>query len=557
MLNLTWLGTYVQTQHDDHEDVVGQGEIDLVHDQNLVISEARLAIDIGLTRRFGVSMMVPARFVATSIRYLDTGGAEVELVRPGIHHRNERVTGLGDPLVLGSFAGHLAGWRLTARAGMSLPLGRTEENPFVLGDVGLAHQHIQLGTGTVNPVFAAEAARSAGAWRFGVFALTQQVVYENAKGYQAGDRYAAGLALRRRMGPRWSLRTGLDVQAETAERWDGIVHTDDGNRGRLDLILGAGASWSATPRLTLDLAVKIPLVTYAVGGQLEMPAIVELGAAWSFGGPAVEPDEHGEEHEHGDQHDHGDEHGHADEHDAPKVDTAGLDVADLGAPGEAVALVPVPGKLTIFDFWAPWCEPCKILEPALVEIARAHPDTVAIRRIDVVDWDSAAAAKYLTPGGFNLPHLKIYDARGQLVLEESSATGKLEALIERVRGLAAPRPTAAPPSPVRPPAQPSTPPVSRTPAPPRALAPIAIKVTANGFEPANVTVPRGTPVTLRFERTTERTCATEVVLDLDGKKIVKDLPLHQHVDLTLTFAQAGTVSYACAMNMVRGTITVR
>ena len=192
-----------------------------------------------------------------------------------------------------------------------------------------------------------------------------------------------------------------------------------------------------------------------------MPAIVELGVAWSFNGPAPRPvaiaeeaeDDHdhgGDDHDHGgDGHDHGgDGHDHGgdghDDHGGDGNDdhgghgaaaTAGLDVADLGAPGEAVDLTPVPGKLTIFDFWATWCEPCKILEPALIELARAHPDLVAIRRIDVVDWDSAAAARHLTPGGFGLPHLKIFDRDGALILVRSSATGQLDALIAAVRAL--------------------------------------------------------------------------------------------------------------------------
>lgn len=170
-----------------------------------------------------------------------------------------------------------------------------------------------------------------------------------------------------------------------------------------------------------------------------MPAIVELGVSWAFGGPAAPKEEH--DHEHGEEHDH--DHGHPNGHDddhgtAEHPDSHGLDVIDLGPPGAAVALVPVPGKLTIFDFWAPWCGPCKVLDPALVEIARAHPDTVAIRRIDVVDWDSAAAATYLTPGGFNLPHLKVFGPDGTLVLERSSETDKLQALIDAVRALAAP-----------------------------------------------------------------------------------------------------------------------
>ena len=569
-MRLSGLGTYVETQHDDHEDVVGRGEIDLVHDQDLVVTETRLSVDIGLPGGFGIGLTLPLRVVSTSIRYLDTAGMEVDLVAPGVHHRNETVSGLGDPMVLGSYGRRLGPLNVVARVGLTLPLGHTEENPFTLGDAGLRHQHIQLGSGTVNPVLAVEVSRSWGAWRAGAFALTQQALYANGKGYQAGDRYAGGVAVRRRLGRAWSLRGGVEVQGETAERWDGMVHTEEGNQGRVDAMLGAGASWAATRALSIDLGVKVPVVTHVVGGQLDMPAVVELGASWSFGGKraaAPHVHDHGDEHEHGEhaehEHDEPAEHGHDEPaehgHDEPATvhpDTTGLDVVDLGPPGAAVDLVPVAGKITIFDFWATWCEPCKTLEPALVELARAHPDRVAIRRIDVVDWESAAVARHLTPGGFSLPHLKIYDATGRLVLERSSEVGKLQELIDATRAAVeqeqpAPQPT--PPAPTPKPVPAPTP----KPAPKPAPVSRRITVTAAGFEPANVDVPRGKRVTFVFERKTDKTCATEVVLQHEGKRVEQALPLNQPVTLTLTFSAAGTVPYACAMNHVRGTITVK
>ena len=84
-----------------------------------------------------------------------------------------------------------------------------------------------------------------------------------------------------------------------------------------------------------------------------------------------------------------------------------------------------------------------------------------------------------------------------------------------------------------------------------------ILVTRAGFEPKNVTVPRGKPVILRFERRIEQTYGTEVVMTVDGRKIVKDLPLNKPVDLPITFGTPGTVKYSCSMDMIRGTITVQ
>jgi hypothetical protein len=94
---------------------------------------------------------------------------------------------------------------------------------------------------------------------------------------------------------------------------------------------------------------------------------------------------------------------------------------------------------------------------------------------------------------------------------------------------------------------------------PRPAAPtrVEIVVTRAGFEPKNVTVPRGKPVILRFELRVERTCGTEVVMVVDGQKIMKDLPLNQPVDVAITFGTAGVVKYSCAMDMIRGSITVQ
>jgi plastocyanin domain-containing protein len=64
-------------------------------------------------------------------------------------------------------------------------------------------------------------------------------------------------------------------------------------------------------------------------------------------------------------------------------------------------------------------------------------------------------------------------------------------------------------------------------------------------------------VVLRFKRTVQKTCATEVAFEHDGKRVLKDLPLDKTVDIALTFEQPGTIRYHCAMDMFRGTITVQ
>ena len=85
-----------------------------------------------------------------------------------------------------------------------------------------------------------------------------------------------------------------------------------------------------------------------------------------------------------------------------------------------------------------------------------------------------------------------------------------------------------------------------------------IAVTDKGFEPRDVTVPAGKPVTLVFDRKTDQTCATEIVVEAgDGTKIEKKLPLNTPVEIATTFPKAGKLGYACAMDMMKGTITVQ
>jgi thioredoxin 1 len=40
------------------------------------------------------------------------------------------------------------------------------------------------------------------------------------------------------------------------------------------------------------------------------------------------------------------------------------------------------GELTIVDFWAPWCGPCKVLHPILDNLQKNNPD-IKIMKVNV------------------------------------------------------------------------------------------------------------------------------------------------------------------------------
>jgi plastocyanin domain-containing protein len=83
---------------------------------------------------------------------------------------------------------------------------------------------------------------------------------------------------------------------------------------------------------------------------------------------------------------------------------------------------------------------------------------------------------------------------------------------------------------------------------------VIITVTRNGFVPARVHLKAGQPVRLVVTRTVERTCATDIVVADFGIK--KALPLNQPVEVAFTPRKAGAIRYACAMDMIAGSLVV-
>ena len=75
------------------------------------------------------------------------------------------------------------------------------------------------------------------------------------------------------------------------------------------------------------------------------------------------------------------------------------------------------------------------------------------------------------------------------------------------------------------------------------------------LEPNALTLQAGKPARITFTRTTDETCATEVVLPDYG--IRKTLPLDQGVTIEFTPKKSATAGFACGMNMLKGALVVQ
>jgi plastocyanin domain-containing protein len=89
---------------------------------------------------------------------------------------------------------------------------------------------------------------------------------------------------------------------------------------------------------------------------------------------------------------------------------------------------------------------------------------------------------------------------------------------------------------------------------PNADGSVPITVGKDGFQPKSVTLKKGAPGTLIFTRTTDETCATEVVFpQLDIKK---DLPKDKPVTITIPTDKAQTLTFQCGMGMYKSAVVV-
>lgn len=111
-----------------------------------------------------------------------------------------------------------------------------------------------------------------------------------------------------------------------------------------------------------------------------------------------------------------------------------LDVVQISKQGEAVELAAfvVPGKVTVFDFHALWCGPCKQVDRHMLSVLKDNDD-VALRKLNIVDWDSPVTKQYLT-GAASLPFVIVYGRDGKRVAKITGLElDKLDAAIDKGR----------------------------------------------------------------------------------------------------------------------------
>ena len=252
-------------------------------------------VDVGLKYQLNSQWMLEANVPyetkvqeATIEEIKPVTNAEVEAIlrNRDNHHRNETYTGLRDADVF-------LGYRtvgllkesdfLMGRIGTTIPFGKTEEDPWKLGNAGLKHLHIQFGTGTFNPIadihYSLPLYKGVGA---SVSIRSKFPFYENSKTYRGSRELTYTAGLNYRLNNWISFQAGYLGFYQSYAYWAGELDINTGIRFSM---ASFGASVATPYNIPLALTLMLPLSQETLYDDTDalLDGVYEESDAFEFG----------------------------------------------------------------------------------------------------------------------------------------------------------------------------------------------------------------------------------------------------------------------------------
>lgn len=257
------------------------------HDQRVAWFRLDPTLNVGLGGGWQASLSVPLDLRHVEVDYAYPDGTPYDPPYDDIHHRDETLAGPVDATLLGKRYVQI-GERgvLGFGLGTTLPLGRTEDDPYALTEDGLRHQHMQLGTGTFVPTAALEGVLEGPRWGGVAWASGRLPLYASAKAYRPGASLEVGFGPTYRVLPPVQLLLTAEGSVEGPEQWSGVDYG-----GSATVVGGLGANWTVSPRLVVQAQARVTALQWmghhdADEGSAVQRFLGSAGLSWSFGGRA-------------------------------------------------------------------------------------------------------------------------------------------------------------------------------------------------------------------------------------------------------------------------------
>jgi hypothetical protein len=211
------------------------------HEVSLDYTRVELGLQYTLTSEWDLLARVPWEQKAqhAGITFVDPATPEERSAMQrdiDLHHRSATLRGAGDLMLLGRrrFEG------LTLSAGVTVPTGRTIENPYLAGERGERHLHIQFGSGTFDPLLEASySARVAERVQAGAYLSGRFPLYENSRTFRAAPDGTLGMYMSWTANDRVRFRVEGALFGQGYGEWDGVR---DENTGLVATSLSAGTT---------------------------------------------------------------------------------------------------------------------------------------------------------------------------------------------------------------------------------------------------------------------------------------------------------------------------
>jgi len=249
------------------------------HHQTMGLTRFNGLVAVGLGKGLQLKGQLPFDHKRLTIEYQDEDGKPYDPPYRNLHHQNETLTGLGDgQLQLEYFRNVGESWVLGGGIGATIPLGKTEQDPYRRAEQSLKHQHIQMGSGTWDPIGSFSAIYGSHQWGMigtvqGRLALTY-----NAMDYKPSTSLSVGAGPTYRVSSKLMLLSSAEVLTESQASWG---DTPDPLSGRTAILSSAGAVYRFNSTVAVMAQARVTAAQWSITDQITQRFIGVAGVTFT------------------------------------------------------------------------------------------------------------------------------------------------------------------------------------------------------------------------------------------------------------------------------------